>query len=200
MPAMERFERAWCQSAPWRALAGRVVLPWALQGERLAGEVLEIGAGSGAMAARVAERSPGVRLVVTDEDPAMVEHARERLSRFGDRVRVVRADATALELPDAGVDVVLSFLMLHHVMAWEQALAEVARVLASGGRLVGYDLAASRTARWIHGVRSEAHRLAAVPELRRHLEEELPFTGVRVQPALGGVAVRFRATRAARDG
>ena len=51
MPAMSPFEAAVCRSAPWRLVARRLVLPWALQGIRPQGKVLEIGAGSGAMAA-----------------------------------------------------------------------------------------------------------------------------------------------------
>lgn len=35
-------------AGPYRVLAGRLVLPWALQGLRPVGRVLEIGAGSGA--------------------------------------------------------------------------------------------------------------------------------------------------------
>ncbi len=60
MPTMSRFESAFCRGAGWRAFASRIVLPWALQGERLDGEVLEIGAGSGAMARPVARHPPQV--------------------------------------------------------------------------------------------------------------------------------------------
>jgi SAM-dependent methyltransferase len=38
---------------------------------------------------------------------------------------------------------VLSVLMLHHVVAWEQALAEAVRVLRPGGRIVAADLLAN---------------------------------------------------------
>src|SRR5438876_163374 len=40
MPAMSPFEAAFCRSAPWRLVARRVVLPWALQGGRLIGHDL----------------------------------------------------------------------------------------------------------------------------------------------------------------
>jgi len=53
MPAMSRFESAFCRGAGWRAFASRIVLNWALQGQQLSGDVLEIGGGSGAMAARL---------------------------------------------------------------------------------------------------------------------------------------------------
>jgi hypothetical protein len=53
VPSMSRFQSAFCRSAPWRTFARRAVLPWALQGFRPQGDVLEIGAGSGAMAAEL---------------------------------------------------------------------------------------------------------------------------------------------------
>jgi SAM-dependent methyltransferase len=197
VPEMSRFERAFCQSPPWRAFASRVILPWALQGVRLEGEVLEIGSGSGAMAERIADAFPDVRLTVTDFDPAMVAAAKERLARFGDRVRAVQADATALEFGDGSFDSVLSFIMLHHVIEWEKALAEAVRVLKPGGQLVGYDLVASRPSRWIHQVQREHHRLIDPGEFRRVMGEELGIEQVTTRSALGGLAIRFHASRAA---
>ena len=35
---------------------------------------------------------------------------------------------------------VLSWVMLHHTVEWERALAEAIRVLRPSGQLVGYDL------------------------------------------------------------
>jgi hypothetical protein len=43
---MSPFQTAFCRSAPWRLFARRVVLRWALQGQRPHGRVLEIGAGT----------------------------------------------------------------------------------------------------------------------------------------------------------
>lgn len=194
MPEMSTFESRFCRSAPWRAFTSRVVLPWALQGVSPAGEVLEIGSGSGAMAARLAERFPEMRLTATDYDEAMVAIARERLAGSGDRVTVERADATALHYEDGRFDAVLSFIMLHHVMDWEGALAEVARVLRPGGTLVGYDVVASAPARALHAVERETHRLASRREFQGRFAE-LPFEDVRLRRGGAGLVVRFRATR-----
>ena len=57
MPTMSKVESGFCRSVPWRPLAGRVILPWALQGRPLTGDVLEIGGGSGAMAAQLPRRA-----------------------------------------------------------------------------------------------------------------------------------------------
>ncbi len=111
---MSAIEGAFCRSAPWRVLARRTVLPWALGGVGLSGEVLEIGGGSGAMAEGVAPLFPDVRLTVTDVDEDMVASARRRLAQRGN-VQVQPADVTALPFGDASFNAVTSYLMLHHV-------------------------------------------------------------------------------------
>src|SRR6266536_4250445 len=104
MPEMTFLEQGFCRSAPWRYLARHAVLPWALQGARLSGDVLEIGSGSGAMAAELLRRFPDIRLTATDYDDSMVDVSRERLRDFGDRVELKQADATQLPFPDESFD------------------------------------------------------------------------------------------------
>lgn len=77
MPIMSRAEQAFCRSAPWNLFARRAVVPWVLRGTTLTGDVLEIGGGSGAMAALVADRCPAARFTVTDLDERMVDAARK---------------------------------------------------------------------------------------------------------------------------
>jgi ubiquinone/menaquinone biosynthesis C-methylase UbiE len=187
---MSRYAQLVCRSAPWRFVAGRFVLPWALQGTQLRGEVLEVGCGSGAMAAEVLRRFPDVRLTATDYDPSMVDVARRRLAPFGERAEVRQADATALPFPDASFDTALSFIMLHHVVRWEEALAELTRVLRPGGQVMGYDLLGDRGGHR-HGREHEV-RLMRRAELDKVLGE---LTGERasITPSLGGVLARFRA-------
>src|SRR3954447_24502964 len=166
MPAMSRLQSTFCRSAPWRGFARRVVLPWALQGVRPEGDVLEIGAGSGAMAAELLAMYPDVRLTVTDFDHEMVDVAAARLSRLGDRATARPADATALPFPDDSFDAVLSWIMLHHTLQWERALAEAIRVLRPGGHLVAYDLLSSAPLRFLHRGAGAHVRLIRLPELR----------------------------------
>jgi ubiquinone/menaquinone biosynthesis C-methylase UbiE len=189
MPEMSPFEQGFCRSAPWRWFARQVVVPWALQGERLSGDVLEIGSGSGAMAAELLQRFPDVRLTATDYDDSMVEVARDRLREFGDRVEVKQADATQLPFPDELFDAVVSLIMLHHVIDWEKALAEAVRVLRPGGRLLGFDLLASRPTQWLHQADRSTHRMVRWEEMRR-ATQDLPLLGfLNRSPA--GLMVRF---------
>jgi ubiquinone/menaquinone biosynthesis C-methylase UbiE len=195
---MSTVERALCRSLPWRLFTRRVVVPWAIGPTGLRGEILELGSGSGAMAAELLERYPTIRLTATDVDPTMRAAAARRLERFGDRVRVQEADATRLPFGDASFDGVVSFIMLHHVIAWEDALAEVARVLRPGGMLAGYDLMRSGPNRLLHRRDVSRHRMATVDALRSRLTE-LPLAEVSVRPGLGGMVARFRGQRSSAD-
>lgn len=65
-----------------------------------------------------------VDVTVTDFDPVMVAAASDRLQGFGARAHAQVADATALPFEDGSFDTVVSFIMLHHVIDWERALAE----------------------------------------------------------------------------
>jgi len=139
---MEPLEKWMLRTPPWRWFSRRVVVPWTVSYAALPpdADVLELGAGSGAEAEALAERFPGWRLRVTDFDQEMVERARRKLSRFGDRVSVERADAASLDYPDASFDVVIAMLVWHHVGVWQEATLEARRVLRPAGLLVLADV------------------------------------------------------------
>jgi ubiquinone/menaquinone biosynthesis C-methylase UbiE len=181
-------------SVPYRLFARRVLLPWVLQGERPAGEGLEIGAGSGAMTAQLLAAFPGLQMVATDYDPDMVRAARQTLAPFGGRASIERADAADLPFGDGRYDLVFSAAMLHHVLAWEKALAEAVRVLRPGGRLVGYDLLDTPPIRLLH--LGHDTRLLRPGQLEAELAQ-LAVTNVRTRLDAGGLVIRFTATKMA---
>lgn len=191
MPTMSRFEAAVCRSRPWRAVTARVVLPWALQGFAPAGHVLEVGAGSGAMAREVLARYPDVTMTVTDVDAGMVDDARARLAEFGDRATTRRVDATAMPFADGAFDAVFSWVMLHHTVEWEKALAEATRVVRPGGHVVGYDLLSTRPMRAIHRRDTEHLRLMHLSGLRAAVAAIHDVDQAILTPSLGGLVVRF---------
>jgi ubiquinone/menaquinone biosynthesis C-methylase UbiE len=190
MPTMSRFQAGFCRSRPWRALSGNSVLPWSLQGFEPHGAVLEIGAGSGAMAAELLERFDQPTMTVTDFDYEMVDAASARLAEFGDRVTVRQADATALPFRDGSFDAVLSWVMLHHTVEWDTALAESVRVLRPGGYVVGYDLLSTAPLRLLHRGDGARLRMMRVGELRA-IVRDLPIDQAVLTPGLAGLVVRF---------
>ena len=171
MPVMSRVESWFCRSAPWGFFAGRVVLPWVLRDETLDGEVLDVGGGSGVMARSMLTRFPAVTLTMVDVDPAMVSQAQRRLDASSSHARVMTADVTRLPFDDASFDVVTSHLMLHHVIEWQDAIAEFVRVLRPGGRLIGYDLDKTRLSALVHRLDGSPHRLVPAAMLRRSFED-----------------------------
>ncbi len=196
MPEMPATAKAFATSRLSGLITRRIVVPWVLQGERLAGEGLEIGAGGGAMTAQLLAMFPELQMVATDYDADMVEAARENVAPFEDRARVERADAADLPFRDGRFDLVLSAAMLHHVVAWEKALSECARVLRPGGRLLGYDLVDTAVIRLMHFGGAHETRLLRPAQLRAELDR-LHLTDVRTWSGLGGLVVRFAATKAA---
>jgi ubiquinone/menaquinone biosynthesis C-methylase UbiE len=190
MPTMSRFEAAWCRSGPWRLFARRAVLPWALQGIHPVGDVLEIGAGSGAMAVELLATHPSISMTITDFDPEMVAAAEQRLMPFADRAVARQADATALPFDDNSFDVVLTWIMLHHTVAWEKALAEATRVVRPGGHVIGYDLLSTALGRALHHAEGAGFRMMKFTELRDTVRE-LPVAQAILSPAGAGSIVRF---------
>ena len=196
MTEMVRLEKVMCRSAPWRFWARRVVLPWALGDHEPEGKGLEIGAGSGVMAQELLRAFPGLGLTVTDFDDEMLAPGRHGLEAFGSRAVVRTADATRLPFEDGSFASVFSFIMLHHVVEWEKAIAEAMRVLEPGGWLIGYDILDSRTFRLFHRLERADVRPMELDLLVRALDD-LPVDRAVLIRARGGPVVRFRIRKVA---
>jgi SAM-dependent methyltransferase len=102
---------------------------WLAQRLPLSGDVLEVGAGTGELWQH-ADHS-AVNLTLTDFSAAMCE----RLRAVPD-ARIEQCEAAALPFGDASFDTVIANHMLYHLDDPAAALAEFARVLRPGGRLV----------------------------------------------------------------
>jgi len=105
--------------------------------------VLDIGCGAGMDLLLAARRAgPSGRAIGIDMTEAMRDRARGSAAAAGlTNVEVHRADATALPLEDASVDVVISNGVLNLVPEKEKAFQEIRRVLRPGGRLQLADIA-----------------------------------------------------------
>jgi ubiquinone/menaquinone biosynthesis C-methylase UbiE len=112
------------------------------------GEALEIGPGRRGTGSRLALELFGASTVRAVElHAASARACQGALADLGDRAVVEQGDATALALPDAAVDAVFCYHLLHHAQHWRGAVAEAARVLRPGGRLY----VAEMTARIVDG-------------------------------------------------
>jgi SAM-dependent methyltransferase len=108
------------------------ILPLAAHHLRGARRVLDIGCGEGQIS-RLAAALPGVeRVVGVDPTAAQLALAAAR----GGGVALARAGAAALPFPDRSFDAVIACLVFEHITAVDDALGEVGRVLAPGGRFV----------------------------------------------------------------
>lgn len=105
--------------------------------------VLDVGCGTGTLALAARERvGPGGQVCGVDPSPEMVARARAKAAKAGADVRFEVGGIEALPFPDGSFDAVLSTLMLHHLSeeGRRQGIAEVARVLKPGGRLLAVDI------------------------------------------------------------
>lgn len=97
--------------------------------------VLDLASGPGLLAHPAAERvAPTGWVIATDIAEAMLAHARD--ADASKLISFAAADAEHLCLPDRCVDRVLAGLALFMFPHPERALAEIARVLRPGGRVV----------------------------------------------------------------
>jgi 16S rRNA (guanine1207-N2)-methyltransferase len=101
---------------------------------------VDLGCGTGVLAAVLARSRPELTVTATDQSAAAVASARATLERAGlDRVRVTRDDAAA-GLPDASADLVVCNPPFHLgaavvTAAADRLFAAAARVLRPGGEL-----------------------------------------------------------------
>jgi demethylmenaquinone methyltransferase/2-methoxy-6-polyprenyl-1,4-benzoquinol methylase len=99
--------------------------------------VLDIAAGTGDLTRAFARRVGPTGLVLhTDINEAMLRRGRDRLVDGGVLVPSVLADAQALPFPAASFDIVSVAFGLRNMTHKDRALAEMARVLRPGGRLL----------------------------------------------------------------
>jgi SAM-dependent methyltransferase len=127
-----------------------------------AGDVLEIGGGTGANLHRYGD---DVRaLTITEPEAPMLRRLQRRAAEQAPQAMVLRAPAEDLPFEDSSFDVAVSTLVLCGVSDQPRALRELRRVLRPGGRLL-----------FIEHVRSDD------PKLARHQDRMNPINRFVVQ-------------------
>lgn len=132
--------------------------------------VADLGAGSGFISEGLVGR--GLRVIAVDQSPAMLAELRRRLGAA--EIDCREGDAEHLPIADAAVDCVFANMLLHHVERPAAAIAEAARTLKPGGRLIVTDLDAHAFAflreehhdRWLGFDRADIQRWFEAAGLR----------------------------------
>jgi len=119
---------------------------------------VELGCGTATLTDRVLARFPRASAIAIDSEPAMLDMARQKLEKHGDRAQVREGEATTCKLPPC--EVVLSSFMLHHVPpeALGETLHRIAKALRPGGCFILLDQMTAGPA-WGDGVGARSRRL-----------------------------------------
>jgi ArsR family transcriptional regulator len=155
--ASEYFERIapiWDEERSLHAAADTVeALVLDALGDRPLGRVLDVGTGTGRMLALLDDRAE--RSVGLDSSHSMLAVARANLERSGTRNWELRqGDVHSPPLDACSFDLVVIHQVLHYLDDPSRAIAEAARLVAPGGRLLVVDFAPHR-----HDfLRAAAHR------------------------------------------
>ena len=109
-------------------------------GEAPLGQLIDIGTGTGRM---IELFGPGAdHALGIDRSPEMLRLARVKLAEAGlARAELRQGDMYALPLPSASADTVIIHQVLHYAQTPAAAVAEAARLLTPGGRLLIADFA-----------------------------------------------------------
>lgn len=103
--------------------------------------VVDVASGPGAFLEVYLDEFPDARGVWSDASPAMMDEAKQRLARFGDRVEFVIADMTDTGWLPADADVITTSRASHHLDrdSLRGFYRETAAHLAPGGWVVNLD-------------------------------------------------------------
>jgi len=96
---------------------------------------LDVGCGTGALCAAILDRCSPSSVAGVEPSEGFLKTAKENLAG---QAAFHHGSATAIPLDDASVDVVVSGLVLNFIPDQRAALAEMARVTASGGTIGAY--------------------------------------------------------------
>jgi SAM-dependent methyltransferase len=129
--------------------------------------MLDIGCGTGTLAARVRTALPHVEVWGVDLVQAMLAKGQPRWHAHRGQVFPVQGDSERLPFADGSFDIVTCANSFHHYPRQDRAIAEMNRVLCPGGRLLLIDGYRDRPWGWfiydvcVAAVEGEVHHASA---------------------------------------
>jgi ubiquinone/menaquinone biosynthesis C-methylase UbiE len=138
--------------------------------------VCDVGCGEGRFCRMLADRAAHV--VGVEPTPGLVQEA----SRLDPTGQYVEAGAEALPLATNSFDIVVSYLMLIDVEDYRSAIAEMARITKTGGRILVANINSFCTTRSRAWVRNDGEPLyVAVDRYFDERSEVLEWSGIKIR-------------------
>lgn len=160
---------------------------------RGARSILDVGSGTGQIARHLLKYSdPGAKITCMDLSHQMLRRARNRL--HSERPGFVTADLAQLPFADGAFDCVTCGYVLEHLPDPQPGLAEIARVLAPGGRLfllaTEDSFSGAWTSRlWLCRTYNRKELLNVCERLGLRCKQEIWFTKMHKAFRAGGICV-----------
>ncbi|HYW81260.1 MAG TPA: class I SAM-dependent methyltransferase, partial [Thermoguttaceae bacterium] len=157
--------------------------------------ILDVGSGAGQIAKHLVKYAdPEAEITCSDLSTEMLRRARNRLKT--DRPQFVAADLSRLPFADGSFDCVTCGYVLEHVPDARVGLAEMSRVMMSGGRMLLLatedTLSGAMTSRmWCCRTYNRRELMAVCKELNLRWHNELWFTRMHKVFRVGGICVEL---------
>lgn len=178
------YDRHWMQRMIFEPVQ-RTVLTLAAQEVAQPTAILDVGCGTGRLLKLAETRFPGARLIGLDAASEMVKQA-EAARPAGSAIRFQQGTAEELPFPNTQFDLVFSTLTFHHWADQSKGMAEVARVLAPGGRWLLADFMATGFMKYVRRL-LRMHQFPERSQLETKLEQVgLAAVAARKVPGLRG--------------
>jgi ubiquinone/menaquinone biosynthesis C-methylase UbiE len=155
----------------YRRVVHENLLNWLEEAHIAPKRVLDVGCGTGALLRRVAERFPDAELVGVDVAENMIKVARAK-AHDGFPGQFLQAPAEKLPFEADEFDLVLSSICFHHWRSRSEGIAEISRVLRSGGYVCIADHFAIGWLRVLFTIGRSRDRIHTPSELRKMFAEE----------------------------
>ena len=130
--------------------------------------LLEVGCGIGAVSKYMGEKY-SLNVTGTDVDTEQIQTALKD-KNDNRNIRFLKADAAELPFEDDEFDIVMFYMVMHHIANWRGAFREISRVLKPKGYLIMGDILYSNFAARIGRLLSRNYGIIAIKDLNAFFE------------------------------